>query len=243
MFGTYVLSQLATFAVRSQPKELQLNYVNKCCIEMSNSQNLLNCVNLAASSQTMSDSWHNNSVSKIAIVSYATTNIADYAAYAFAINQAYAEHNQYIFSIANETLSNYEPADARWNKVKIVEHALQTWARDSNYIIWLDADLIILDLSMRIEKIISNKKTFGEIWICASVEQSTNSNLMNSGFMILKNSEFVKTWLLPKWWNHNSRTDFNDQEVFDQIYIKYKESMNFKEKIIILEPDALNSGK
>lgn len=112
----------------------------------------------------------------------------------------------------------------------------------SDYIVWLDADLIVLDMSMKIEKIVA-ESPHGEVWVCASLELATNSNLMNSGFMILKNSEFVRTWLLPLWWTLDSRVDFNDQEIFDRIYMKYKTSKQLDKRVVVLEPDALNSGR
>ena len=42
---------------------------------------------------------------KIALVSYATHDIKDYASYSFAINQAYAEHNMYKFYIGMKFVS------------------------------------------------------------------------------------------------------------------------------------------
>lgn len=238
---SYSLAQIATLNPRTQPKEININYVNECCVVHNNPKTLFKCVN-AAAGQVLIDSWNEDIHTKIAIVSYATLSISDYAAYAFAINQAYAEHNGYIFHIADPIQSNFEPTDARWNKVKLLEQSLLTWAHDCDYIVWVDADLIFLDFSMKIEKIISSTPTGGEIWVSASIEDSTIHNVMNSGMVILKNSDFIRLWFLPTWWMHANRLDFNDQEAFDQVYMKYKQSHGLDSKVIILDPDALNSG-
>ena len=95
-------------------------------------------------------------------------------------------------------------------------------------------------MSMKIERIVA-ESPHGEVWVCASLELATNSNLMNSGFMILKNSDFVRSWLLPLWWTMDSRVDFNDQEIFDRMYMKYKTSKQLEKRVVVLEPDALNS--
>jgi hypothetical protein len=234
--------QLSSIYPRKQPDDLKLLYIEECCRpSIRNDDNkLFKCVN-ASSEQSLLDGWPENTKSKIAIVSYATMDISGYAAYSFAVDQVYSEHNGYLLKLADSVTSNYEPKDARWNKVKILDVALQTWAKDSDYIVWLDADLIMLDLSMRIEKITS-EYPHGEIWVSASVESTTNSDLMNSGFLILKNTDFVKKWLLKEWWSSGDRNTFNDQEIFDKIYMKYKKSKSLDKKVIILEPDALNSG-
>jgi tetratricopeptide (TPR) repeat protein len=173
----------------------------------------------------------------VAIVSYGTENILNYAAYAFAVDLAYAEHNGYNFQLADPKISNYEPADARWNKVKIVEHALNTWAKDADFLVWLDADLIILDMDMKLETIVANNPE-AHLWF--SAEHANSHNLVNSGFMIVRNSKFVK-WFLNEWWNFGDREFLADQDQFDHVYAHYKEEKRLDLKVAVLPPDALNS--
>lgn len=116
---------------------------------------------------------------RLAMVTYATSEITNYSAYSFAINLAYAQHNGYsLLYLDDNSGANYEPTDARWNKVKILEQALlspsnraassrrsirssggeedillQGWASTADYLIWLDADLVILDFNLRIEQL------------------------------------------------------------------------------------------
>ena len=58
--------------------------------------------------------------SHIRMVTYLSHDIVPYAAYALAINFAYARANGYVLEILDETSSNFEPRDQRWNRVKIL---------------------------------------------------------------------------------------------------------------------------
>ena len=98
---------------------------------------------------------------QIGIVSYATKNIWNYAAYAMAINSAYAEYNGYTLTILDESSGSFEDSDSRWNKVAILERALNPikgWAQDMDYLVWIDADLVFLDFSFRLESVVSEAR-------------------------------------------------------------------------------------
>ncbi len=76
--------------------------------------------------------------------------------YSFGVNLAYSEKNNYIFKYIYE--GNYEKSDERWNKIKILEDALDVnsgWARSFDFVMWIDADLIFLDFAFRLESIAS----------------------------------------------------------------------------------------
>ena len=62
----------------------------------------------------------------VGIVTYSTTGIFDYSSYSFAVNEAYAEHNGYIIKLFDDASSTdmYDQDDPRWNKVKILEMAI-----------------------------------------------------------------------------------------------------------------------
>ena len=68
---------------------------------------------------------------KIGIVTYFDRNIEDYAAYSIATNMGYAYQSQYSFvTLSPETGSNYEPIDARWNRVRILSKLMSSADRD-----------------------------------------------------------------------------------------------------------------
>ena len=66
-------------------------------------------------------------------MTYATENIWDYTGYSLAVNEVYAEHNGYIMLHLDPATAKFDAFDARWNKIKILEKAIDPvsgWARD-----------------------------------------------------------------------------------------------------------------
>ena len=104
-----------------------------------------------------------SSSSKIGLVTYTTKNILGYSAYSLAINAAYAAHRVYRHKILTpEDGAGYEPADERWNKVKILADALSptegAWSQHFDgvdYVVWMDADLVVVDFEFNVEDIVS----------------------------------------------------------------------------------------
>jgi len=136
--------------------------------------------------------------------------------------------------------SNVEPKDARWNKVKILEeviHADRGWTRDLDYIICDDADLVFLDMSMRMEKV---SDECPQAHILISAEHAGSSTLVNSGTVMIKNSNWARTFL-SDWWTFADRRLHSDQEQFDMLYEAQKVSKKLEKYVAILPPDALNS--
>ena len=105
--------------------------------------------------QEMTTATRRNSP-RIHMVTYLSHDIVPYAAYALVINLAYATANGYSFEVLDETTSNFEPRDQRWNRVKILldrlEFALKYPEKrrpgdDDEYLVWMDADLIFTNHS------------------------------------------------------------------------------------------------
>jgi hypothetical protein len=167
-----------------------------------------------------------------AVVTYVTKSIYEYAAYALAINSAYAEHNSYLYQILTQKDAAYEPTDARWNKVKILENAIDDWAKDVSYVVWVDADLAILDLGMKIE-LIGEKYPHADLIMSEDLDRA----LANSGYILIRNTPWIKDFLI-KWWSYD-RTRMNDQAALTMLY--HTLSPEEKAKIIILPQDAVNS--
>lgn len=124
--------------VRPQPPSKiisSLEVVQDCCQHIDDVEKLLRCSN---TSKSMSPSHF----SKVSLVTYLDSdkgqfNIPDifkFGAYMVANTAAYAELNDYSFRwLTRDTGSNYQPGDARWNKVKIIDEALDPvtgWAKD-----------------------------------------------------------------------------------------------------------------
>lgn len=115
---------------------------------------------------------------RIAIVTYASRDIWGYAAYAMAINAAYAEYNGYSLTVLDETSRQFaDEGDSRWNKVKILEEALDPfdgWAQDVDFLVWVDADFVFLDFNFRLESVATDTANLkAHMFISAGENKST----------------------------------------------------------------------
>lgn len=79
------------------------------------------------------------------------------------------------------------------------------------------------------------------------LEHAGSSTLINSGCILVRNSEWARTFL-SEWWSFADRRLFSDQEQFDLLYesrrkaaAKMGDERLFTDNIVILPPDKLNS--
>ena len=242
-FSHFVRGQITTIP-REQPDILNVNFVHQCCPLIKDAVALMKCANMSSHENynsvihgIMSDIGPKLGVG---LVTYATKDIWDYTAYSLAAMEAYAEHNGYIMLHLDPGSSNYEPKDARWNKVKILEEAIHPetgWARDLDYVAWVDADIIFLDMGLRLEQVAAaNPKAH----IIVSAEHAGSSTLINSGTVLVRNSNWARKFL-AQWWNFADRRLHSDQEQFDLLYEADRYTKDLEKYISILPPDALNS--
>ena len=227
---------------------LKAPYMSECCeahiVYLEDGDiswtDLMQCTNSSSLNQ-QAKIQSRNTKGGIGLVTYATENIWNYTAYSFAVNEIYAEHNNYVMLHLDEGSSNnYDPIDSRWNKVKILEEALDPengWARDYEWVVWVDADAIILDMDMKIEEVVASHP---DAHLLVSAEHAGSSTLMNSGVVIVKNSPWTIDFL-QKWWTFKTRTLYSDQEQFDLLYKAKYDELDLERKIAILPPDAINS--
>lgn len=228
---------------------LNLNHsysVINCC-GLNNHLELIKCVNVS-SINNKHHIEHYISMGGgpslgIGIVTYSTSDIFDYSSYSFAVNEAFAEHNGYILKLIDNLNTNddiYDKDDPRWNKVKILEMAIDPvsgWAKDLDYVMWIDADLIFLDMNLRIEQIAAS---YPKAHILISAENHGSTTLVNSGSILIKNSKWSKKFL-SSWWSWSSRKHYSDQEQFDMLYHARRKEDRLDEYIAVLPPDAINS--
>lgn len=112
------------------------------------------------------------------------------------------------------------------------------------FIVWIDADAVILDLGMKIELI-------GEQYNDADFIASADIRMgyINSGFLIIRNTVWSRKFI-ENWWTNSDRSKVCDQDAFDLLYSKYikEDKINnipltdsISTKVKILRMDALNS--
>ena len=210
--------------------QVSSNLIDECCKELQNHTILFNCVNT-----TVSNNINQNSHVVMAI--FASQNIFDYAAHSFLVMGSYANRRGYhIQHLSELTGDDFYPEDRRWNKIKSVIMALdQTngWAKDHEILAYIDADLIILDSEkFKIEKIAAAYPQSDLIMSADALD------VANTGFMIIRNTQWVYEFF-QNWWAHkDSALTFCDQHVFNKLYAALGEKQN---KVTILDAGAINS--
>ena len=226
---------LATFLATtlSESSRYHIDVTASCCSRADNATDLMQCIDDLEPPEVADD------LSRMAILSYASPDIIPYAAYSFAVNSAYAEHNGYeIFFMSPETGSNHEPRDQRWNRVKIIMDALDAtdgWLRDVDYVVWADADLIFLDMELNLRQLTEEHP---DADIIISAERHAETGVANTGCFIMKNSQWSRDFLRD-WWVSFDRTLNHDQIFFDVLYKRRLPGVASHVKI--LPADAINS--
>ena len=177
---------------------------------------------------------------KISLVTYITPSIYDYASYSLVINSAFSKINDYPFVICSpDSGDEYEPRDQRWNRVKIIENAFDPatgYLRDFDYVVWIDADLIFLDMKFQFESIIAQ---YEKSDIIISSERHSETGVANTGCFIMKNTLWSREFL-KDWWNLFDRSLNHDQIFFDKLY-KLRLASDVREHVTILPIEILNS--
>ena len=199
----------------------------------------------------------NNSVnlsSKFLVVQYMTEHIFDYGTYAVACTAWWSQLQGYgldfftqqkvesvVASASTDLLSNevaQEP-DHRWQKVWLLHYSLQrALSNNTNkleYIVWIDSDLVVLDPSMRLERLC---RSFPDSDLLVSKDFRPEHGLMNSGFMIFKVSPWSLSFL-EAWWSNHDRASVSDQGAFGKMWAT--NIFSVRSHTVLLEPHVLNS--
>jgi hypothetical protein len=228
-----------------------------CCEYLKQSSQLISCLRNHSfiyspphfpPPKSLSSSSSSSSPSILFLV-FASHHIYHYAALTLLINSQYlvSHHYDLVFLTDSESDNNsrydYFPQDRRWNKIGGVIDALDPqdgWGRHVDYLIAIDADLIILDdHNFNLPNLLSiTSNSYSHLLLSADT-----SDIANTGFMIIKNSKwsysFFQTW-------YASRYSFDcDQHAFNDLYSKLKQTKakgtQTKFKIQILEPNEINT--
>jgi hypothetical protein len=196
---------------------------SNCCLHQGNSSLLLSCVHDALA-MTVVDTPISGPTFDLGIIFYSTAEISDYASYSLAVMLEYAKHHGYHLLAYNETTGSFDANDHRWNKVRLLSDALDPThgvARYWDYVVWVDADLIVLDFELNLDRIVSDTTSNhglynkGHIWL--SAEHGGSSTRVNSGMVVVRNSVWARNFLLA-WWTFADRRLYSDQEQFDLLF-------------------------
>jgi len=116
--------------------------------------------------------------------------------------------------------------------VKILEEALaveEGWLNNVNYIVWMEADFVLLDLVFDFRKIISENSE-SDIIIFSETPESLG--LKNTGCFIVKNTEWSRQFLRQWWGTDASRASGSDEALFDALYTSKLPSAAHRVKVL-----------
>ena len=153
------------------------------------------------------------------VVKYSIKNMGDYC----------KKHN-YDFIVDNSV--DDKQRDCPWYKIKLLLKILEAGIHD--IVVWIDADSHIMNSRITLESIMT--KYMGDKDILLSREVG---NILNTGVMFVKNSEFCKM-ILEKTWDNKMefRSDLHEQASLGALYEENID--NSKDHIVILEPNLQN---
>lgn len=226
---------------RDQPRELRYgNAVGSCC-ERRDGLGLYDCIRDSATKEKLAEASHG----EVLLVSYSTPSILGYAGYAHAATAAYAAQNGYSYEVLTPASGHdYEPRDARWNKVRILEEL----ARDTQheygeyeYVVWMDSDLIVLDMGLSIAAVVAQNPEAHVIMSADPLPEEINS-VANTGMIITRRSHWSVTFF-HEWWTRQDRGSAWDQHVFTALWESDFEHARSQGKVVLLAPDAVNSWR
>lgn len=148
----------------------------------------------------------------IKILSAYTENIQEYLEITRPILKSYCEQNQYLFQIDKIPIDFERPY--AWYKIKMILDNMGD--KNISYLLWMDADSVIINKNFKIESLIKDKKY---LYI------SKDINDINSGVMLIKINDFTKlffekVWMSVEfinhiWWEQAAIIDLINNNVMD----------------------------
>jgi hypothetical protein len=201
----------------------EAHYSLHCCRAAADVFECLSALRAKLVSENIQYNNQTSEASSFTLVTYDTTNTLQFAAYSFAVNSVFARlHNHSIFLAMPDNGFEFEKRDQRWNKVKVletlIERQLQDGPNSDHYFVWLDSDLIFLDLNMSLSQLAS-QYPHAELIVSQDVDRL--NGMVNTGSMIFRSSDWSLRFLRD-WWTYTDRADGMDQHVFDQLYKQYE---------------------
>ena len=186
----------------------------------------------------------------VSILSRATDNIYNYASYSLFLQSTYAQLNGYIY-LPTSFYDDQSVDDYQYHrKLSPMIQALSAPQRTSDgtlhggegyfsdYLVWMDADVVMLNLGFRFEVLAA---TYPRAHIIVSRD---SNSMVNTGVILVKNSEwslqFLKKWRSMK---DNTSPAPTDQAGFAAAYAVYEgeAAQGWPHRVAILEAHELNS--
>lgn len=122
-----------------------------------------------------------------------------------------------------------------WSKILLLLKHLSQF----DYLVWIDADILIMNMGMKIETFINRYPGYDQI-------SGSDWKMQNTGVWIIKNTEFSHLFLQKVWDNiYDEKSDprerYMNWEQGSVINLMDKNVLNCKEKIKVTYPEEMNS--
>lgn len=151
-----------------------------------------------------------NPKAEIAFVYVYTPNIFPYAKHSILNILSYAEKYGYGVIIYNQVFNDV--VSPCWNKIAAILENIHNY----KYLVWIDADAIIVNFDKKIESFINENQSV-DLYLCQDI--ILHKECINSGVMIIKNTQWSYNLFL-KVWNSYVPHLHNDQNVIFYEIIK-----------------------
>jgi hypothetical protein len=209
-FLTVVQSSLLKSCDILDPKELK-EYVNKSAV--SGEENLSHSI-----ANTIGPHLG------VAIIIPFKEAAKNHSIYSLAINEYYARRNGYALRIVDDYVDDNKVGDFRitWNAVKHLRDALTTWAKNYEYVLYMEADVIPLDMKYRLEELAVRYKKSNMIFVAGGVIAGTK---VGTDWILVRNNVWTMD-VLDDWWNYRDRSTMSDVDVFEEYYKMHEDELS-----------------
>lgn len=174
------------------------------------------------------------------------TNNLSYSQYTKSINEKYCDEKGYGYFIESNDFKIKSELNGRsftWYKPKFLLNVLDE--KNPDYILFLDADAIVCNNNYKIEEFIDENYDI-------VVTRDYGPSVMNAGVILLKNTDWVRSFL-QKWWDISNELNgpngepkgyynnglWHDQTCFGYLY---NNEVGYKSKIKIINNKILNGN-
>jgi len=122
-----------------------------------------------------------------------------------------------------------------WSKILLLLKYIEKY----DYIVWIDADILIMNMDIKIETFIERYSNYDQI-------SGSDWKMQNTGVWIIKNTDFSKRFLSEVWINvYDEKSDpkerYMNWEQGSVINLMDRNVLNCKEKIKVTYPEEMNS--
>lgn len=124
--------------------------------------------------------------------------------------------------------------DCPWFKIKLLSKVLEKY-KDYDLYVWIDADCLIFNDTISLENLAKNH--MGDKQMLLATDNETN--VVNTGVIFLRNTEFCKKMLEKIWNTIPSDPNFHEQSAFGDLY--NENYINVQDNIIIIPYTSQNT--